>query len=124
MNKKFAIGLIVFLLLLVLFFNKIIFNPNDAVTVNADLMRMTSLWESQINEDFAKNNELMLWNSDVYSGTPFIGSPLTTMFYPISIIFYFVPFHKAIAYVMALNLFLMGIFFYMYLRLIKVSKFS
>ena len=124
MNKKFAIGLIVFLLLLVLFFNKIIFNPNDAVTVNADLMRMTSLWESQINEDFAKNNELMLWNSDVYSGTPFIGSPLTTMFYPLSVLYYFFDFHKIISYMIVLNILLMSIFLYMYLRLIKISRFS
>ena len=46
------------------------------------------------------------------------------MFYPLSIVFYFLPFHVVHPYMMAINLFLMGIFFYMYLRLIKISKFS
>ncbi|MBS3095417.1 YfhO family protein [Candidatus Woesearchaeota archaeon] len=124
MNKKTIIGFAVFVVLIILFFNKIILSPDDAATINADLLRMTSLWEGQINENLEKNNGLILWNSDVYSGTPFIGSPLTTMFYPISIIFYFVPFHKAIAYVMALNLFLIVVFFYLYLRLIRISRFS
>ena len=124
MNKKTIIGFFVFLFLLVLFFNKILFNPENAVTINADLLRMTSVWESQITESLKNNNGLILWNNDVYSGTPFIGSPLTTMFYPLSIVFYLIPFHLAISYVIVMNLLLMGIFFYMYLRLIKVSKFS
>lgn len=124
MRKETIIGIIAFLILIVLFFNKIVFDPENAVTINSDLLRMTSLWESQITEDLSKNNELILWNADVYSGTPFIGSPLTTMFYPLSILFYFLPFHLVFPYIMVLNLFLMGIFFYIYLRLIKVSRFS
>ena len=124
MKRETIIGIIAFLILIALFFNKVIFDPQNSATINADLLRMTSLWEGQINEDLRNNNELILWNADVFSGTPLIGSPLTTMFYPLSIVFYFLPFHVVHPYMMAINLFLMGIFFYMYLRLIKISKFS
>ncbi len=124
MKKNIIIGVVLFLILLGIFFNKIILNPEDAVTINADLLKMTSVWEKQINQNINESNELPLWNPDVYSGTPFIGNPLIPMFYPLSFVFYFVPFHSAFWLVMLVNVLLMSIFFYMYLRLIRISRFS
>lgn len=123
MDKKGYITLVFCILVLTfIFFNKMVLHPNDSVTINADIMKMTSMWDKQIRPDVINNHELPLWNPDVYSGTPLISNPLSMLFYPINILFYLIPFQSAFIFYVILNVFLISLFSFMYFRLINLSK--
>ncbi|MDR4508615.1 MAG: YfhO family protein [Candidatus Brocadiaceae bacterium] len=63
-----------------------------------------------------------LWNPYIYSGAPFVAGVQSAVFYPLNLIFLVLPVHVAINYSIMLHIFLSGVFTYLYLRHLGLSK--
>tara|TARA_B100000315_G_scaffold41491_1_gene36406 strand:+ start:27304 stop:29742 length:2439 start_codon:yes stop_codon:yes gene_type:complete len=74
--------------------------------------------------DEIKSGRFPLWNPYLYKGTPFYADPSMSVFYPLNILFLFLPFHAAFKYLIILHYFLFGLFGYIFFRSIKISSYS
>ena len=68
------------------------------------------------------NGEFPLWNSLNGSGVPFFANPITTVLYPLQIIYYIFPVGFSSWIMPLFKLLLFGVFTYLYLRIINCSK--
>ena len=69
-----------------------------------------------------KQGNIPLWNPYVFSGIPFLASPQTALFYPLNLIFLLFSTSTAINISFILHMWLGGLFLYMYLRYVNISK--
>lgn len=69
-----------------------------------------------------KKQILPLWNPYSLAGTPLLANFQSGAFYPLNILFFSLPFHMAWSYLIFLELLLAGIFLYLYLSNLKLSK--
>ncbi len=86
-----------------------------------DPVRQQYVWRSLAIEQF-KNGQLPVWNPYSFSGTPLLANFQTAAFYPLNIMFFLLPFNLAWTILIMLQPLLSGIFLYLYLCHIKVSK--
>jgi hypothetical protein len=63
-----------------------------------------------------RNGNLPLWNPYLFSGTPFLGSMQAALLYPLNIPYLFLPITQAINIDVALHLFLIGFFTFLWMR--------
>jgi hypothetical protein len=63
-----------------------------------------------------RNGQVPLWNPYIYAGAPFLGNPLTAVFYPYSIFVYLLPLNVGIAALYLANLMTAGLGTYLLLR--------
>lgn len=75
-------------------------------------------------ENIKTYRELPLWNPYIFSGSPFLGNPTSSMFYPINLLFLIFPADSTFGYIFALDSFLIGVFTYFFAKEIKLSKFA
>lgn len=68
------------------------------------------------------SGEFPLWNNLNGSGVPFFANPITTVLYPLQIIYYIFPVGFSSWIIPFLKLLLFGFFSYLYLRVINCSK--
>ncbi|ACL17474.1 YfhO family protein [Methanosphaerula palustris] len=130
--KKFPIVRIIlqykeFIFLLglsLVFFYKIFLHSDQIIFPAKDVIAQYSFWRSFFATNILNGSGLPLWNPYVFSGTPFIGNPLSSMFYPIS--WFFVCFNPdtLFGYLFLLDIFLIGAFTYIYGRTINLDKYS
>lgn len=86
-----------------------------------DPVRQQFVWRNlAINE--LKKGQLPLWNPYSFSGTALLANYQSATFYPLNIIFFIFPFNTAWTILVILQPMLGGIFLYLYLRFMKVSK--
>ncbi|MEK6940797.1 MAG: hypothetical protein AABW49_02755 [Nanoarchaeota archaeon] len=111
----------ILLLFFLSFYAALVISPTRAVTTNADLYRMTGVWDSIIKPELAKGS-FPLWNQYVYSGTPLIANTLTAAFHPLSAVYYIIPFSYAYIFVKIFSLLFMSVTFYMFLRAITLRR--
>jgi len=71
-----------------------------------------------------KELKLPLWNPYNFSGTPLLANGQSAPFYPLNILFFLLPFPFAWSVLVLLQPILGGIFMYIYLQKIKLSKAS
>ena len=116
--------LIILLLLTLIFFWKIIINNNQMISPALDTTGIFSFWRWLYSSTVLQYGELPLWNPYIFSGTPFLGNPQTAMFYPINALFILFPSNLTFGYVFMLDVFLMGVFTYLFARTIELSKFA
>jgi len=112
-----------------LFFGKIIVNGDQMITppgsnVGSDVVLLFSFWRSFFAAGIVHGTGLPLWNPFVFSGTPFIGNPLSAMFYPVTWLFLFLNNDTLFGYIYILDVILIGIFTFYYGREIDLSKFG
>ena len=69
-----------------------------------------------------KNFKLPLWNPYSFSGTPLLGNYQSSSFYPLNVIFLFLPFDKAWTILIVLQTILAGLFLYLYLDYFRIHK--
>lgn len=86
-----------------------------------DVLRQLYPWR-----DFAFSTitlgQLPLWNPHNFSGTPLLANFQSAVFYPLNIVFFFLPFIKGWSFLVFLQSFLTGFFTYLYCRNINLSK--
>ena len=155
-NKKDLFYVICILLLILIFFNKVILN--DEQLLDGNLLANTGPWAyegqniSKINVEIPKekqvNNNLLgdplndfypkislinkllksgkvpLWNPFILGGTPLLATFQSAIFYPLNLIFTFFNIGSAMTYSILLHLFLGGLFMFLFLRSLKLNRFS
>ncbi|OGH18333.1 MAG: hypothetical protein A2770_00540 [Candidatus Levybacteria bacterium RIFCSPHIGHO2_01_FULL_38_12] len=69
-----------------------------------------------------KKWQLPLWNPYSFAGTPLLGNVQSAPFYALNLLFFMFPFHIAWSILILLEPLLAGLFLYVYLRNLKLSK--
>jgi hypothetical protein len=86
-----------------------------------DVLTETYPWLHYASQQI-RMRKIFLWNPLICSGLPFMGYPHIGMFYPFTILFYFLSTPLAFGYCAMLHLFLMGLFTYLFMKVIGLSK--
>jgi len=68
--------------------------------------------------------QLPIWNPYVLSGTPLLGNFQSAAFYPLNILYFMLPFNHAWSLIIFLGPLLAGLFLYLYLDNLKLSKWA
>lgn len=71
-----------------------------------------------------KKFELPLWNPYSFAGTPLLANFQSASFYPLNILFFLIPFTTAWSLIIFLGPLFSGIFLYLYLNNLKLSKWA
>ncbi len=87
----------------------------------SDLVLENYVWKRFILDAF-QARDIPLWNPHLFAGLPFLAAGQHSALYPLSIVFYILPLVKAYGYFTVLQLFLAGVFAYIYLRTIGVGR--
>lgn len=120
---KYPYPLIIFILTLV-FFTQPIFNPSFMFSPSQDIVTIFSQEKELVHNSIKIYNTLPLWNPYIFGGSPFLGNPTSSMFYPLNVFFMIFPVKIMFGYMFIIDTFLIGLFTYLFARIINVSKFS
>ncbi|OGG06427.1 hypothetical protein A3D05_04580 [Candidatus Gottesmanbacteria bacterium RIFCSPHIGHO2_02_FULL_40_24] len=85
-----------------------------------DPVRQQYVWR-ELAVDQMKKGQLPVWNPYSFSGTPLLANIQASAFYPLNILFFFLPFSLAWSWQIIISAFLAGIFMYLYLRNKNIS---
>lgn len=121
MGRKDVI-IILSLLALVLIFFRGLLNP-DKIFLGGDTVIFYPLREFWVNS--VKKGIFPLWNPHTFCGSPSASNTtIFGMFYPLSIIFLFLPLHLAFNYSVIMHIFLSGVFMYILAKSLALDRFS
>src|SRR5260221_10910107 len=70
------------------------------------------------------NHELPLWNPYIFAGVPFLAAGQSSALYPFSVIYYVLPLDKAYGWFSVSQLWLAGVFMFLFLRGLRVGRFG
>jgi hypothetical protein len=111
-NKHLIIILLLFLFSLFLF-KEIVFNPLKLISFpDLDTFNQEYPYRFLAFTNIFKNN-ITLWNPYLFCGSPFFANPTNQLFYPVNIIFLFLPLNVAINYSFVLHVVIAGIGMYL-----------
>lgn len=88
-----------------------------------DLILQNYQWKSFIRQQLAEG-EIPLWNPHQFSGVPFMAAGQQSTLYPLSLIYYILPLTAAYGWFTVINLWLAGVFMYLYGRGMGMSRFG
>ena len=71
-----------------------------------------------------KKGVIPLWNPYLFCGAPFVANWHSAIFYPLNLIFLFIPVHSALNYSIAFHFFLTGVLTYAFVRYLLGDRFS
>lgn len=86
-----------------------------------DPVRQQYPWK-YLSVEIEKKAQFPIWNPYNLAGTPLLANFQTAFLYPLNILFFFLPFNFAWSILVILQPVLGGIFMYLYLRYMKLSK--
>ena len=92
------------------------------VLFGTDIMSQSYPIQHMAVQEMIKNRSLMLWNPYIFSGMPFLASFSFPFFYPFALLFFILPLGFAMGYEILLHFFLMGLFMYLLLTHLKLSR--
>jgi len=124
MRISYLIVPILFLLLTLIFFQKVILNTDKIIYPAPDTVNMLSSWRFLFHEIYHSYGELPMWNNYETSGTPFFGNILSAMFYPFNLLFLIFPTDLVFGYKFVIDVFLAGFFMYLLARQLKLDRYS
>lgn len=113
---------LIILFLSLLFFYKLFLHPREMIYPAGDIRAVYSFWRSFLVDSFFKFHSLPLWNPYAFSGMPFMGDPEAGFFYPFTLAFYVIPVNLAFGYLFIIDFFLIGLFTFLFSRLISLSR--
>ncbi len=87
----------------------------------SDLVLQNYQWKAFIREQLAAG-EVPLWNPHQFSGIPFLAAGQHSALYPLSVIYYGLPLHNAYGWFTVVNLWLAGVFMYLFVRGLGVGR--
>jgi O-antigen/teichoic acid export membrane protein len=88
----------------------------------SDLVLENLVWKQFIVQSI-ENRELPLWNPYLFAGAPFLAAGQHSALYPLSIVFYILPLTKAYGLFTVLQLWLAGLFMYVFGRSLRMGPF-
>jgi len=106
-----------------IFFNQLLLHPTHMLYPASDT-RIYSAWKLFLKESLVAYGELPLWNPYLFGGTPFIEDTQAAVFYPTTLFFLLFPVDYVFGWLFFLDFILIGIFTYMYTRVISLEKSS
>ena len=107
-----------------IFFNRLILDPQSMFFPSQDIISIFSQEKELLQDTVRSYKTFPLWNPYIFSGSPFLGNPTSSMFYPVNILFMLFPVGRVFGYVFVINSFLIGIFTYLFARSINLDKFG
>lgn len=122
-SEKNIIPIAFLLGLTVIFFYKIFLHLDQMIYPAYDL-GIYSAWKTFFVNSFYEYGKFPLWNPYLFSGSTFVGSGQSAMFYPFNILYLIFSIEKMFGYMFILDFFLFGLFTYLYCRTIKLDGFS
>jgi len=87
----------------------------------SDLILENYVWKRFIVQSI-KARQIPLWNPYIFAGVPFLAAGQHSALYPFSILFYILPIARAYGYFTILQLFLAGLFAFIYARVIGLGR--
>ncbi|MEE8417023.1 MAG: hypothetical protein V3S06_00005 [candidate division Zixibacteria bacterium] len=108
-----------FLLLTATVFAGFIFS--DKMLFGSDTVEAGLFFRGFYAEFVKVYHRIPLWNPYIFGGLPFIDAMHGDTFYPLAILQFIMPLHKALGYKLVLAVLMAGIFTYLYLREMKMS---
>lgn len=118
---KTKISLVSLLVISIIFFLPFLFKPSILSTKDNDLGRTYITLYGFIKDSVLTYGQIPLWRSDQMMGETFIGNPLSSLFYPLNILFVLFPVNFAAILFLFLHFFLAGVFTYFLARSFKLS---
>ena len=88
----------------------------------SDLVLENLVWKQFIVQSI-ENRELPLWNPHLFAGAPFLAAGQHSALYPLSAIFYVLPLDKAYGLFTVLQLWMAGVFMYLFGRTLRMGPF-
>ncbi|MBZ0275003.1 MAG: hypothetical protein K8I60_02590, partial [Anaerolineae bacterium] len=95
--------------------------PHNALL--SDLVLENYQWKSFIRQSISQG-EIPLWNPHQFAGIPFLAAGQQSTLYPFSIIYYVLPLTAAYGWFTVVQLWLAGLFMYLFLRGLKIGRFG
>lgn len=89
----------------------------------SDLILENYVWKRFIVQSI-QARQIPLWNPYIFAGVPFLAAGQHSALYPFSILFYVLPIDRAYGYFTILQLFLAGLFAFIYARVIGLGRFG
>lgn len=86
-----------------------------------DVVTQLYPWK-KLTIDSLKNGSLPLWNPYQFAGTPHVANVQSAAFTPFNVLFFVLPFVDSWSLLVLLQPLLAGLFMYLYLRILSVSK--
>ncbi|MEE9555103.1 MAG: hypothetical protein V3W18_12470 [candidate division Zixibacteria bacterium] len=111
-----------FFILTVFVFADFIFS--DKMLFGSDNIEAGLFFRGFYAEFFKTYHRVPLWNPYIFGGLPFVDAMHGDIFFPFSVIQFVLPLHKSLGYKLALTLPMAGIFTYLYLRKMMMSKWA
>ena len=108
-----------FVLLTVAVFAEFIFS--DKMLFGSDTVEAGLFFRGFYAEFVKSYHRIPLWNPYIFGGLPFVDAMHGDTFYPLAILQFIMPLHKALGYKLVLAVLMAGIFAYLYLREMKMS---
>ncbi len=87
----------------------------------SDLILENYVWKKFVRESISAR-QLPLWNPYILSGQPFLANGQHSAMYPFSLIFYVLPLTKAYGWFTVSQLWLAGLFMYIFCRTLRISR--
>src|SRR5512137_76883 len=87
----------------------------------SDLILENYAWKHFIVESLS-NRQIPLWNPNLFAGAPFLANGQHSAYYPFSILFYFFPLTLAYGWFTVVQLFLAGVFMYVFTRVLGMGR--
>jgi len=87
----------------------------------SDLVLENYIWKKFVRESLAQG-DIPLWNPYILSGHPFLANGQHSALYPFSLLFYFLPLAKAYGWFTVSQLWLAGLFMYVFVRTLRVNR--
>lgn len=111
---------LVILIGLVTLFGEFIFS--DKMLDSSDTIQAGMFFRSFIVNYFNEHGSIPVWNPYIFGGMPYIDAFHGDIFYPLSVIKFFMDTHRFLGMVLVLHIYLAGIFMYLCARQFKLSK--
>lgn len=87
----------------------------------SDLILENYQWKAFIRQQIA-DGEVPLWNPHQFSGIPFLAAGQHSALYPLSVVYYAMPLWLAYGWFTVLNLWLAGVFMYLFARGLGIGR--
>ncbi len=123
--KKFRLFWVILLLAVLTtgFFWRVLAHPGHLMTSGrGDLVQLFAARKHFQVTGTLENGELTLWDPHSDCGAPVVGNIQNAIFYPLYILFYIMPTDSAFGFIFMAEMFLGGVFAYLFARSFKLSR--
>ncbi len=116
--------IILFILTLLIFGDTIFTSDQVILSKNGTDLSSQFVHLREFGFDQLKNGNLALWNPHIFSGMPYFGGFQSALLYPLNLVYLLFSLPKAINISIAIHLFLLGLFVYIWLKEHNIHPFA